>query len=39
MRDADQIAVLDKGRIVELGTFKELNRENSAFQQLIKRQL
>lgn len=39
VKDADQIAVLDKGRIVELGTHQELTRLKGAYYQLVKNQL
>ena len=37
--DADKILVMDKGRIVETGTFHELMEKNGFFAQLAKRQL
>ena len=35
VRDADQIVVLDKGRIVELGTYDELLAQNGRFAELV----
>jgi ATP-binding cassette subfamily C protein len=37
--NADRIFVMDKGRIVQTGTYSELVREEGVFTQLAKRQL
>ena len=37
--DADQIAVMDQGRVVELGTHQELMPLNGVYADLVKRQL
>lgn len=39
VRDADNIVVLDSGRIVEQGTHKELARRKGAYYNLVKNQL
>ncbi|HWW83551.1 MAG TPA: ATP-binding cassette domain-containing protein, partial [Vicinamibacterales bacterium] len=39
VRDADQILVLDGGRIVERGTHDELVRENGLYAELHRKQL
>lgn len=40
IRGADRIAVLQDGRIVEIGTFDELShRQDGAFRSLMGRQL
>ena len=39
VRDADQILVLDKGRIVERGTHDELVRHNGLYAELHRKQL
>jgi NHLM bacteriocin system ABC transporter ATP-binding protein len=39
IRDADRILVLERGRIVESGTYDELIRRDGAFHRLVKRQL
>lgn len=36
MKVRDRIAVLDKGRLVGLGIWSELMRENSAFQRIAQ---
>ena len=38
IRDCDEIIVLDKGKIVESGTFEELLAKNGIFADLVKRQ-
>lgn len=39
VKNADQIVVLDKGKIVEAGTHKELTEKNGAYFELVKNQL
>lgn len=39
VRDADQIVVLDQGKIVELGTHEELTAKRGAYYTLVKNQL
>ena len=39
VRDADKIVVLDKGRIAEEGTHKELTERKGLYYQLVKNQL
>jgi ATP-binding cassette subfamily B protein len=39
VRDADQIVVLEKGQVVELGTHTELTAKRGAYYQLVKNQL
>jgi ATP-binding cassette subfamily B protein len=39
VKHADQIVVLEKGKIVELGTHKELTRLRGAYYNLVKNQL
>jgi len=39
VRNADQIIVLDKGRIKETGTHKELFKNNGLYRKLISKQL
>ncbi|MBP1664949.1 MAG: peptide transporter, permease/ATP-binding protein [Bacteroidetes bacterium] len=39
VRNADQIVVLEKGEIVEIGTHKELTKKQGAYYQLVKNQL
>jgi ATP-binding cassette, subfamily B, bacterial len=39
VKNADQIVVLEKGEIVELGTHKELTKKKGAYFELVKNQL
>ncbi len=39
VRDADQIIVLDKGRIEEIGTHQELFENRGLYRKLISKQL
>jgi ATP-binding cassette subfamily B protein len=39
VRNADQIVVLEKGEIVEIGTHKELTKKQGAYYHLVKNQL
>ena len=39
VRDADQILVLDDGRIVERGTHDELSRRDGVYAELYRKQL
>ena len=39
IRDADQIAVLDKGRVVGLGTHEELMEGCSTYQEIVLSQI
>ncbi|MDB9190401.1 peptidase domain-containing ABC transporter [Parabacteroides distasonis] len=39
VRNADQIVVLDRGRIVEVGSHEELIKRNGAYYNLVKNQL
>ena len=38
-KNADQIVVLEKGEIVEIGTHQELTKKQGAYYQLVKNQL
>ena len=38
IRHCDRIIVLDKGKIVEDGTYEELLKRNGFFSELVKRQ-
>jgi ATP-binding cassette subfamily B protein len=38
VRDADQIVVLDRGRIVEVGTYRELIARGGRFAELAARE-
>jgi len=38
IKHADKIAVLEKGKIIELGTHNELNKQNGLYNKLIKMQ-
>jgi len=39
VKNADQIVVLDKGEIVEIGTHEALTLKKGAYYQLVKNQL
>ena len=39
VKNADQIIVLEKGRVVEVGTHSELSRSNGRYYELVKNQL
>ena len=39
VRDADRILVLERGRIVQQGTFRELAEQRGAFSALLARQV
>ncbi len=39
VKDADQIIVLEKGRVVEIGTHDELSEKKGAYYHLVKNQL
>jgi ATP-binding cassette subfamily C protein len=39
VRNADRIVVLEKGRIVEQGTFAELARQRGSFSAMLARQV
>ena len=39
IRNADRILVLERGRIVEIGTYDDLLARNGAFLRLAQRQL
>jgi ABC-type multidrug transport system fused ATPase/permease subunit len=39
IRRADKILVIDKGRIVQQGTFEELMKQDGLFRRLAERQL
>lgn len=39
VKNADQIVVLEKGKIMELGTHDELSRKKGAYYELVKNQL
>ena len=39
IRDADRILVLDRGRIVESGSYDELISRDGVFRRLVQRQL
>ena len=38
IEDADQVIVLNQGRVEQQGTFKALKNETGMFQRMIKRQ-
>ena len=39
VKNADQILVLDKGKIIEVGTHKELTKQKQSYYHLVKNQL
>lgn len=39
IRNADQIAVLDEGRVVELGRHEEIAHQNGLYARLLSRQM
>jgi len=39
VKNADQIVVIDRGEIVELGTHEELTAKRGAYYNLVKNQL
>ena len=39
IRECDRILVMDKGRLVESGTYEELLAQNGIFTKLVKRQV
>ena len=39
VKNADQIVVLEKGEIVEIGTHQELTKKQGAYYRLVKNQL
>lgn len=38
VKNADRIAVIEDGRIIELGSHKELMEKNGAYAQLVRTQ-
>ena len=39
VKNADQIVVLDKGKVVEIGNHEELTQKRGAYYNLVKNQL
>ena len=39
VKNADQIVVLDKGKVVEIGNHEELTQKRGAYYSLVKNQL
>ena len=39
LKNADQIVVLDKGKVVEIGNHEELTAKRGAYYNLVKNQL
>ena len=39
VKNADQIVVLDKGKVAEIGTHEELTQKHGAYYNLVKNQL
>lgn len=39
VKNADQIVVLDKGKVAEIGTHEELTQQHGAYYNLVKNQL